>query len=51
MHPDFKKEFGQYQSPYTEGGPDSIQYAIPENMINRFNELTLNREWIPFGGA
>ncbi|MCZ0859475.1 hypothetical protein OHJ16_15690 [Actinomyces israelii] len=51
MHPDFRKEFSQYRAPYTEGGPDSVQYAIPVDRVDRFNELTLNREWIPYGKA
>ena len=51
MHPDFRNEFSQYRAPYTEGGPDSVQYAIPVDRVDRFNELTLNREWIPYGRA
>ena len=48
MHPDFKNEFAQYKSPYTEGGPSSVQYAIPAGKIDRFNELTINREWVSY---
>ena len=51
MHLDFKKEFSQYKYPYREGGLNSVQYAIPADMIDRFNELTLNREWLPYGGS
>ncbi len=48
MHLDFKNEFAQYKSPYTEGGPSSVQYAIPAGKIDRFNELTINREWVSY---
>ena len=48
IHPDFKNEFAQYKSPYTEGGPSSVQYAIPAGKIDRFNELTINREWVSY---
>ena len=51
MHLDFKNEFAQYEYPYKEGGPNSVQYAIPAGKIDRFNELTINREWIPCNGS
>jgi hypothetical protein len=48
MHPDFEGEFSKFKYNYPEGGPGSYEYQILQSMIPRFNELTLNRTWIPF---
>lgn len=48
MHPDFVVEFSKFKYNYPEGGPGSYEYQIPQSMIPRFNELTLNRTWILF---
>jgi hypothetical protein len=48
MHPDFECEFAKLKFPYPEGGPNSYEYEMPQNMIARFNELTVNRAQVPF---
>jgi hypothetical protein len=48
MHPDFETEFAKFKFRYPEGGPGSYEYEIPQNMIGRFNELTVNRTGILF---
>jgi hypothetical protein len=43
----FGNEFAQYQFPYvTTSGEAGFEWQIPMNMIDRFNELTVNRTWI-----
>jgi RHS repeat-associated protein len=41
MSPEFADEFAPFQRAY-DGGP-GIEYEIPYNMIDRFNELTVSR--------
>jgi RHS repeat-associated protein len=48
MHSDFELEFSKFKYDYPEGGPGSYEYQIPQSMIGRFNDLTLNRVWTPF---
>jgi hypothetical protein len=43
MHPDFETEFAPYKFSYD--GSDLSQWQIPDHMIPRFNELTVNRTW------
>jgi hypothetical protein len=47
MHPDFETEFAPYRFRYDLRGPDRWEYQIPQDMIGRFNDLTINRSWIP----
>ncbi len=43
----FGNEFAQYRFPYvTTSGGAGFEWQIPLNMIDRFNELTVNRTWI-----
>lgn len=46
MHPDFEAEFAPYKFDYD--GSSSYQWQIPQHMISRFNELTVNRTWINY---
>ncbi|MEV2255832.1 DUF6531 domain-containing protein [Streptomyces sp. NPDC050147] len=55
MHPDFLKEFGQ--KPYAQvhdwkgpNGSPRIEFEIPVDKLDRFNELTLDKTWVPMGG-
>ena len=49
MAPEFETEFSRYKFPYvTTSGATEAEWQIPANMISRFNELTLNRTWIPW---
>jgi len=50
MTPEFDSEFAQYKFPYvTTSGETGSERQIPLNMIDRFNELTLNRSRVPWG--
>gem|GEM_PF-6005267 len=46
MHPAFDAEFARYGFPY-EGGSE-FEWQIPVGKIDRFNQLTVNRTWIPW---
>jgi hypothetical protein len=49
MAPEFDSEFAQYKFPYvTTSGDTGFEWQIPSNMIDRFNELTANRSWVPW---
>lgn len=49
MAPEFDREFSQYKFPYvTTSGETGFEWQIPANMIDRFNELTVNRSWRPW---
>lgn len=49
MAPDFGDEFSQYKFPYvTASGEPGFEWQIPVDMIGRFNELTVNRSWVPW---
>jgi hypothetical protein len=49
MAPDFIHEFSQYKFPYvTTSGEAGFEWQIPANKIDRFNELTTNRSWVPW---
>jgi large repetitive protein len=49
MAPEFDSEFSQYKFPYvTTSGETGSEWQIPVNMIDRFNELTVNRSWVPW---
>ncbi|MFJ9661486.1 putative T7SS-secreted protein [Streptomyces griseoflavus] len=54
MHPSFLAEFGEYAKVHDRKGPDGmprLEFAIPVDKLDRFNELTQGREWIRiFGG-
>lgn len=42
----FRDEFAPYLHRYDRRGPDRWEYAIPYELIGRFNELTMQRTWI-----
>lgn len=48
MHPDFDQEFAPYRFRYDQRAQIAAEYQIPADMIGRFDELTLNRTWIPW---
>lgn len=49
MAPEFDSEFSQYRYPYTtSSGEAGYEWQIPVSMIDRFNELTMNRSWVPW---
>ncbi len=50
MLPEFADEFAPFRSRYDGGGADRFQYAIPQDRIGRFNELTRSRTRVPYGG-
>ncbi|WP_437087632.1 hypothetical protein [Streptomyces sp. enrichment culture] len=54
MHPSFLDEFGDYAKVHDTKGPGGaprIEFEIPVEKLDRFNELTLNRSWVDvFGG-
>jgi RHS repeat-associated protein len=55
MHPDFLREFAMspHMRRYDLNGPDAsprIEFTIPVDKLARFNELTLERTWIPIDG-
>ncbi|GGT45980.1 hypothetical protein GCM10010271_57640 [Streptomyces kurssanovii] len=54
MHPSFLEEFMDYAKVHDRNGPDGavrIEFAIPHDKLDRFNELTLDRSWVEiFGG-
>lgn len=53
MHPDFLDEFADtvyrydWQGP---GGTPRIEFVIPADRLDRFNELTQGRTWMPNSG-
>ncbi|WP_275463683.1 putative T7SS-secreted protein [Streptomyces noursei] len=50
---DFLKELGDYAKRYDRKGPNGsprIEFVIPVGELGKFNELTIERTWIPFGG-
>ncbi|MGW1118393.1 RHS repeat-associated core domain-containing protein [Streptomyces tanashiensis] len=54
MHPDFLKEFtsSEYMKVYDTKGKDGaprIEWTIPVDKLDRFNELVMKRTWIPYG--
>ncbi|MFE7601143.1 DUF6531 domain-containing protein [Streptomyces sp. NPDC057494] len=54
MHPDFLKEFtsSDYMKVYDTKGKDGaprIEWTIPVDKLDRFNELVMKRTWIPYG--
>ncbi|GGT01890.1 hypothetical protein GCM10010222_49520 [Streptomyces tanashiensis] len=54
MHPDFLKEFtsSEYMKVYDTKGKDGaprIEWTIPVDKFDRFNELVMKRTWIPYG--
>jgi len=52
MHPDFETEFADVKYRYDwkgPGGSPRFEWAIPLDRLDRFNELTLNRTWVPAG--
>ncbi|MET8944193.1 hypothetical protein ABZX30_11540 [Streptomyces sp. NPDC004542] len=56
MHPDFLKEFAKspYMRRYDLKGPNGtprIEFTIPVDKLERFNELTLNKTWIAINGS
>ncbi|GAA0444193.1 putative T7SS-secreted protein [Streptomyces olivaceiscleroticus] len=61
MHPSFLEEFGQHAKIHDWNGLDPqtgrpgkprLEFEIPVDKLDRFNELTRNRSWIPiFGGV
>ncbi|MEU8706133.1 putative T7SS-secreted protein [Streptomyces sp. NPDC048565] len=54
MHPSFLSEFAEYAKVHDRNGPGGavrIEFPIPVDKLERFNELTRNRSWEPiFGG-
>lgn len=54
MHPSFLEEFGGHAKIHDTKGPGGqprIEFEIPVEKLDRFNELTLNRSWVRiFGG-
>ncbi|MCZ0994250.1 hypothetical protein O1L44_15675 [Streptomyces noursei] len=49
---DFLKEFGGHAERYDRKGPNGsprIEFVIPVDKLGRFNELTIERTWVPFG--
>jgi RHS repeat-associated protein len=50
MAPEFDSEFSSpYKFPYvTTSGGTGYEWQIPANMVDRFNELTVNRGWVPW---
>ncbi|MER6910305.1 putative T7SS-secreted protein [Streptomyces sp. NPDC000594] len=54
MEEQFLSEFADFAKVHDRNGPDGavrIEFAIPVDMLGRFNELTKNRSWISiFGG-
>ncbi|WP_306192016.1 hypothetical protein [Streptomyces sp. MK5] len=56
MHPDFLKEFAKspYMGRYDLKGPNGtprIEFTIPVDKLERFNELTLGKTWIAINGS
>jgi hypothetical protein len=54
MHPDFEPEFADVKFRYDWKGPGNTaryEWQIPLDRLERFNELTLNRTWVPAGGG
>jgi hypothetical protein len=49
VKPSFESEFAKYKFSYPEGGPESFEYQIPQNLIFKFNDLTQFRTDIAFG--
>ena len=49
MKPSFESEFAKYKFPYPEGGADSFEYQIPQDLIFRLNQLTQFRTDIAYG--
>ena len=50
MHPDFFHEFEDVKFRYDWKGPDGTpryEWQIPTSRLDRFNELTLRRVWVP----
>ncbi|WP_244317685.1 DUF6531 domain-containing protein [Streptomyces bauhiniae] len=54
MHPSFLEEFGEHAKVHDYNGPQGaprLEFEIPVDRLDRFNELTLGRSWISiFGG-
>ncbi|MFD4699203.1 putative T7SS-secreted protein [Streptomyces niveus] len=54
MHPSFMSEFAEHAKVHDRNGPDGavrIEFEIPVDRLERFNELTHNRSWERiFGG-
>ncbi|MET9770113.1 putative T7SS-secreted protein [Streptomyces sp. NPDC006415] len=54
MHPSFLEEFGDHAKVHDRNGPNGaprIEFEIPVDKLDRFNELTQNRSWVEiFGG-
>ena len=54
MRPAFESEFADVKYRYDWKGPGGTaryEWAIPLSRLARFNELTLNRVWVPAGGG
>ncbi|MGR3932456.1 hypothetical protein [Streptomyces sp. BRA346] len=54
MHPSFLEEFGQHAKIHDYNGPNGaarLEFEIPVEKLDRFNELTQGRSWVSiFGG-
>ncbi|MCX5072926.1 DUF6531 domain-containing protein [Streptomyces sp. NBC_00513] len=54
MHPSFLEEFADHAKIHDRNGPNGaprIEFEIPVDKLDRFNELTQNRSWVKiFGG-
>lgn len=54
MHPSFLEEFGQHAKVHDTKGPNGavrLEFEIPVEKLDRFNELTQGRSWVSiFGG-
>ncbi|MFF3653292.1 putative T7SS-secreted protein [Streptomyces sp. NPDC002181] len=55
MHPSFLEEFGDHVKVHDRNGPKGavrLEFAIPVEKLDRFNELVLDRSWVKiFGGS
>ncbi|MGV4988057.1 DUF6531 domain-containing protein [Streptomyces sp. NRAIS4] len=54
MHPSFLEEFGEHAKIHDYNGPNGaprLEFEIPVEKLDRFNELTQGRSWVSiFGG-
>jgi hypothetical protein len=54
MHPSFLEEFGQHAKIHDYNGPGGaprLEFEIPVERLDRFNELTQGRSWVSIYGG